>query len=142
MTAVNRLRTQRAGSPLILVPSIMSGRIVMPAGRAPGWLIDAEIRWQWVECPVGWHCARTVERPMGNRTGSLFGLFPDGRRPGHFRLKGPRRNRHRIVDARPRRYLKCQPHDVRHQMRQRDDQQDQTNAKALRHVLLLPLQAT
>jgi hypothetical protein len=120
----------------------MPGRIMMPACRAPGWLIDAEIRWQWVECPVGWHCARTLERPTGNRTGSLFGLFPAGRRPGHFRLNGPRRNRRRIVDARPRRYLKCQPHDVRHQMRQRDDQQDQTNAKALRHVLLLPLQAT
>jgi hypothetical protein len=80
---------------------------------------------------------------MGDRTGSLFGLLPAGRRPGHFRLKGPRRNRHRIiVDARPRRYLKCQPHDVRHQVRGRDDEQDQTNARALRHVLLLLLQAT
>jgi len=120
----------------------MSGRIVMLACRAPGWLIDAEIRWQWVERPVGWHGARTVERPMGDRTGSLLGLFPDGRRSGHFRLNGPCRNRHRVVDARPRRYLKCQPHDVRHQVRQRDNQQDQTNAKALRHVLLLLLQAT
>ncbi len=79
---------------------------------------------------------------MGDRTGSLLGLFPDGRRSGHFRLNGPCRNRHRVVDARPRRYLKCQPHDVRHQVRQRDNQQDQTNAKALRHVLLLLLQAT
>jgi hypothetical protein len=142
MTGVNRLRTQRAGSPLILVPPFMSGRIAMPACRAPGWLIDAEIRWQWIERPVGWHCARTVERPVGDRTGSLFGLLPAGRRPGHFRLDGPCRNRRRIVDARPRRYLKCQPHDIRHQVGDRDDQQNQTNAKALRHVLLLLLQAT
>jgi hypothetical protein len=79
---------------------------------------------------------------MGDRTGSLFALFQDGRRPGHFRLNGPCRNRRRVVETRPRRYLKYQPHDVRHQMRQRDNQQDQTNTKALRHVLLLLLQAT
>jgi hypothetical protein len=79
---------------------------------------------------------------VGDRTGSLFGLLPAGRRPGHFRLDGPCRNRRRIVDARPRRYLKCQPHDIRHQVGDRDDQQNQTNAKALRHVLLLLLQAT
>jgi hypothetical protein len=120
----------------------MSGRIAMPACQAPGWLIDAEIQWQSVERPVGWRCARVVERPMGNRTGSLLGLFPAGWRPGHFLLNGPCRNRHRVVDARPRQYLKCQPHDVRHQVRDRDDQQDQTNANALRHVLLLLLQAT
>jgi hypothetical protein len=120
----------------------MYASIAMPACRAPGWLIDAEIRWQWIECPVGWHCARTVERPMGNRTGSLFGLSPAGRRPGHFRLNGPCRNRRRVVEARPRRYLKHQPQDVCRQVRDRDDQQDQTNTNALRHVLLLPLQAT
>jgi hypothetical protein len=43
---------------------------------------------------------------MGDRTGSLFGLFPDGRRPGHFRLNGPCRNRHSVADTQPRRYLK------------------------------------
>jgi hypothetical protein len=79
---------------------------------------------------------------MGDRTGSLFALFQDGRRPGHFRLNGPCRNRRRVVETRPRRYLKYQPHDVRHQMRQRDDEQNQTNANALRHVLRLLLQAT
>jgi hypothetical protein len=142
MTGVNRLRSQGAGSPGILVPPHISGRIAMPACQAPGWLIDAEIQWQWVEFPVGWHCARMVERPMGNRTGSLLGLFPAGRRPGHFRLNGPCRNRRRVVDARPRRYLKCQPHDVGHQVRDRDDEQKQTNTKALRHVLLPLLQAT
>jgi hypothetical protein len=83
-----------------------------------------------------------VERPMGDRTGSLLRLFPAGRRPGHFLLNEPCRNRRRVVDARPRRYLKYQPNDVCRQVRDRDDQQDQTNAKALRHVLLLPLQAT
>ena len=142
MTGVNRLRTQRAGSPLILVPPLMSGRIAMAACRAPGWLIDAEIQWQLVECPVGWHCAKMIERPIGGRTTLLLGLFPIGRRPGHFLHTGPCRNRRRVGDTRPRRYLNCQPHDVGHQVRDRDDQQDQTNANALRPVLLLLLQAT
>jgi len=142
MAGVNRLQTQNAGSPLIPVPPLMPARIARPACRAPGWLIDAEIQWQSVECPVGWRFATMVERPIGGRTGLLLGPFPAGRRPGHFLLTGPRRNRHRVVDARPRRYLKCQPHDVRHQVRDRDDKQDQTNANALRHVLLLLLQAT
>jgi hypothetical protein len=116
--------------------------MAMPACRAPRWLIDAEIGWQDVECPVGWHGATMVVRPIGGRTGSLLGLLPARRRPGHFLLNGPCRNRRRVVDARPGRYLEYQSHDVRHQVRDRDDQQDQTNANALRHVLLLLLQAT
>jgi len=120
----------------------MSASVAMPACQAPGWLIDAEIQWQSVERPVGWHCATIIERPIGGRIGSPLGLFPAGRRPRHLLHTGARRNRHRVVDTRPRQYLKRQPHDVCRQVRDRDDQEDQTNANALRHVLLLPLQAT
>jgi hypothetical protein len=113
----------------------------MPARQAPGWLIDAEIQWQSAECSVGCHCATVVER-LGCRARWLHGLFPAGRWPGHFLLTGPCRSRRSFVKTRPRRHLKCQPHDVRHQLRDRDDQQKQTNANTLRHVLLLPWQAT
>jgi hypothetical protein len=119
----------------------MSGWIATPACRAPRRLIDAEIRRQSVECRVGRHCAKMIERPLGG-TGLLLGRLPAGRPPGHFLLAGSCRDRPRVVEAGPRRYLKGQPRDVGHQVRDRDDQQDQTNANALRHVLLLLLQAT
>jgi len=61
----------------------------MPACRAPGWLIDAEIQRQSVELSVGWRLV--------------------GRRPGHFLHAGLRRSRRGLVDAGPRRCLKCQP---------------------------------
>jgi hypothetical protein len=33
----------------------------MSACWTPGWLIDAEVQWQLVECPVSRHCA-TLKR--------------------------------------------------------------------------------
>jgi hypothetical protein len=133
---------QKLGSPIIPVPPLVSGRTLMPAHQAPGWLIDAEIHWQSAECSVGCHCATTVECPIGGRARWLLGGFRDWRWPGHFLLAGPCRSRRSFVDTRPRRHLKCQPHNIRHQLRDRDDHQNQTNADALRHVLLLPWQAT
>jgi hypothetical protein len=122
--------------------SLVSARIAMSACWTPGWLIDAEVQSQLVECPVSRHFATVVERPIGGRSEAVLGLFRTGRRPRHLLHNGRCRNRYRVADARTRRYVKRQPHNIRDQVCDRDDQQNQANANALRHVLLLPLQAT
>jgi hypothetical protein len=114
----------------------------MPACSAPGRLVDAEIRRQSADGRVGRNFAKMIERPFGVGAGSLFGRLPAGRWPRHFLRAGSHRSRPRVVGARPRRYLDRQPYDIGHQMGDRDDQQDQTKTNALRHVLLLLLQAT